>query len=457
MSKIVFQQKPKFYYFANFRLDAAERCLWRADERIALKPKQFDLLLYFIENAGRIVKRDELLDAVWTDIYIEENTLTRNVSWLRKLFENSATDENIIETVPKLGYRFAVQVTRSDESTGFDTKEIIIEEQVIQDLRSEETITVDRIEEATYKPDEEVVDERKNSSLLLQNNEPPGRSLSTSNFLLIGVVILGLLVSGFVFYRNSFKSEPAQKMKIGISRTDTYLGIQPENIIKTSADENYQLSAQTTESEKRQMMIGSIVHLRNGTSDEAGYLDVWGQVKNKPEFSIVPTETMFVSTHSNPNRENGSGSWRIVSATGKKDGEPLVYGDKIHLESLYPDAGFLDNCGWLKHMPVYKNYKKTGKFAVFTTYSEDRDNGTGTWIVSSDSKFEGNPVLEKDVIALENGFPGGGFLNATASVNNIPAFNDYDGILLVFINASSPNRRPNSGTWIISGSQLFSK
>lgn len=456
MSKTISQQKPEFYYFADFRLDAAEHCLWRADELVQLKPKQYDLLLYFLENAGRIIKRDELLDAVWTEIYIEENTLTRNVSWLRKLLEDGANVEKIIETVPKLGYRFAVQVTQSDETARFDTEEIIIEEQIIQHLHGEEAIIIDKIEAATNELSRTTVDESKNINLLLQNDALSGRLLTVSNFLLIGVAILGLLVSGFAFYGSFLKSEMPQKMAIGVSQTD--LEVQPKNIVSISADKNYQfVKSEFADSEKKQIMIGSVVHLRNGISDEAGYLDVWGQVKNKPEFSIVPTETMFVSTHSNPNRENGSGSWRIVSATGKKDGETLVYGDKIHLESLYPDAGFLDNCGWLKHMPVYKNYKKTGKFAVFTTYSEDRHNGTGTWIVNSDTKFEDDPVLEKDEIALENGFSGGGFLNAVGSVRDIPAFDDYDGTLLVFINDSSGSRRPNSGTWIISGSQIFSK
>lgn len=197
--------------------------------------------------------------------------------------------------------------------------------------------------------------------------------------------------------------------------------------------------------------------MKNGYSDEAGYLDAWGQVENKPEFSIVPTELMFVSTHQNPNRDNGSGSWQIVSATGKKDGEMLVYGDKIYLKNMYPDAGYLDNCGWLKDMPVFREFAKNEKFAVFTTYSEDRDNGTGTWIVSSNTKFDGSPVLEGASISLENGFSGGGFLDTAERINSLPAFADYDGSLLVFIHEASTNRRPDSGTWTISISKTALK
>lgn len=108
-------------------------------------------------------------------------------------------------------------------------------------------------------------------------------------------------------------------------------------------------------------------------------------------------------------------------------------------------------------MPVYKNFIKTQKFAVFTAYSEDRDNGTGTWIVSSDTKFDGSPVLEEDDIALENGFSGGGFLHTAGRASDIPTFNDYDGSRLVFIHESSTSRRPNSGIWIIYNSKAALK
>ncbi len=107
-------------------------------------------------------------------------------------------------------------------------------------------------------------------------------------------------------------------------------------------------------------------------------------------------------------------------------------------------------------MPVYKNFRKAEKFAVFTTYSKDRDNGTGTWIVKSDTESDGSPVLEGDGISLENGFPGGGFLNTAGRVSSIPAFNDYDGSLLVFIHESSTSH-PNSGIWTISSSKAALK
>ena len=84
------------------------------------------------------------------------------------------------------------------------------------------------------------------------------------------------------------------------------------------------------------------------------------------------------------------------------------------------------------------------KFAAFTTWSENRDNGTGTWVVSSDTEYEENPVLDGASISLENGFAGGGCLDAHGLVEEIPAFNDYNGRQLIFIHAITLNHRPNS-------------
>jgi hypothetical protein len=162
-------------------------------------------------------------------------------------------------------------------------------------------------------------------------------------------------------------------------------------------------------------------------------------VWSKPEFRQVPTETMFVSTHDNPNRDNGSGSWEIVSASGRSNGEPLVVGDRVHLKNMYPDAGYLDACGWVEHLRVFENYSDQSG-AVFTTKSPNRDNGTGIWIIRSATQEDGTPVLEGDSIAIESSYfindEGNnritGFLNVTGKVKDIPSFNDYDGSRLVF-------------------------
>jgi DNA-binding winged helix-turn-helix (wHTH) protein/pimeloyl-ACP methyl ester carboxylesterase len=98
------------YHFGPFRLDARERRLSRGQEVIPLRLKVFDTLLVLVENAGRLVTKQELLDTVWPETAVEENNLNHNVSVLRKALGERATGQRYIETVPRVGYRFAAPV-----------------------------------------------------------------------------------------------------------------------------------------------------------------------------------------------------------------------------------------------------------------------------------------------------------------------------------------------------------
>src|SRR5512132_1188243 len=98
------------YRFGPFHLDARERRLSRGDEVVPLRLKVFDTLLVLVENAGRLVTKQELLDAVWPETTVEENNLNHNVSVLRKALGDRATGQQYIETVPRVGYRFAASV-----------------------------------------------------------------------------------------------------------------------------------------------------------------------------------------------------------------------------------------------------------------------------------------------------------------------------------------------------------
>jgi pimeloyl-ACP methyl ester carboxylesterase/DNA-binding winged helix-turn-helix (wHTH) protein len=98
------------YRFGPFHLDVRERRLSRGCEAIPLRLKVFDTLCMLVENAGRLVTKQELLDAVWPETTVEENNLNHNVSVLRKALGECATGQQYIETVPRVGYRFAASV-----------------------------------------------------------------------------------------------------------------------------------------------------------------------------------------------------------------------------------------------------------------------------------------------------------------------------------------------------------
>jgi DNA-binding winged helix-turn-helix (wHTH) protein/pimeloyl-ACP methyl ester carboxylesterase len=98
------------YRFGPFHLDVRERRLWRGGDVIPLRLKVFDTLRVLVENAGRLVTKQELLDTVWPETAVEENNLNHTVSALRKALGDRATGQHYIETVPRVGYRFAAPV-----------------------------------------------------------------------------------------------------------------------------------------------------------------------------------------------------------------------------------------------------------------------------------------------------------------------------------------------------------
>src|SRR5262245_32646280 len=97
------------YEFGPFQLDIAERCLLREGRPVPLTPKVFDLLEALVRNSGHLVEKDELIQQVWPDSFVEEGNLNRNVSILRKVLGDDSS-QSYIETVPKRGYRFAAVV-----------------------------------------------------------------------------------------------------------------------------------------------------------------------------------------------------------------------------------------------------------------------------------------------------------------------------------------------------------
>jgi TolB-like protein len=114
------------YQFGDFTLDADERQLTKYNERLALPPKTFEVLLALVRHAGRLVTKRELLQLVWPDSFVEEGILAVHVSTLRKLLDDRNNGPRSIETVARSGYRFRADVTRVIDpavaKVGFDTQ-----------------------------------------------------------------------------------------------------------------------------------------------------------------------------------------------------------------------------------------------------------------------------------------------------------------------------------------------
>jgi TolB-like protein/DNA-binding winged helix-turn-helix (wHTH) protein/Flp pilus assembly protein TadD len=110
------QPHKALYEFGPFRLDPAERRLTRDGRSIALAPKAFDLLVVLVENAGHLLEKNELLKRLWPETFVEEATLAKHVSTLRKALGDSPEGTAFIETVPKAGYRFVAEVKHAERA-----------------------------------------------------------------------------------------------------------------------------------------------------------------------------------------------------------------------------------------------------------------------------------------------------------------------------------------------------
>src|SRR3984893_6195523 len=96
--------------FQSFRLDTAKQCLWRGQERVPIAPKAFDVLRYLVENPGRLVTQDEVLEKLWPETYVNPEVFRKYILDIRKILGDRPDKPEFIETVTKRGYRFIAPV-----------------------------------------------------------------------------------------------------------------------------------------------------------------------------------------------------------------------------------------------------------------------------------------------------------------------------------------------------------
>jgi DNA-binding winged helix-turn-helix (wHTH) protein/tetratricopeptide (TPR) repeat protein len=112
------------YEFGPFRMDMERYLLLRDDQSIPLSPKVFETLVFLVQHSGRIAKKDEIINTVWPDTFVEESNLAQNIFLLRKALGEEKNEHRYIVTIPGVGYRFVAPVREyeapspvSDESS----------------------------------------------------------------------------------------------------------------------------------------------------------------------------------------------------------------------------------------------------------------------------------------------------------------------------------------------------
>src|ERR1700722_19091574 len=108
--------------FHSFRLDIVNHCLWNGEDRVSLTPKAFDVLRYLVEHADRLVTQDEILSALWPEIYVNPEVIKKYVLEIRKALGDRHEKPQFIGTFPRRGYQFVAPVTERSAAGASDAR-----------------------------------------------------------------------------------------------------------------------------------------------------------------------------------------------------------------------------------------------------------------------------------------------------------------------------------------------
>jgi predicted ATPase/DNA-binding winged helix-turn-helix (wHTH) protein len=103
------------YQFGGFTLDLAKGCVFKGVQEIKLRPKVYEALKYLVEHSGRLVGKQELMQAVWPDSFVTDDSLVQCTLELRRALDDR--DQQLLKTVPRRGYLFAAKVIQLSKKT----------------------------------------------------------------------------------------------------------------------------------------------------------------------------------------------------------------------------------------------------------------------------------------------------------------------------------------------------
>lgn len=98
------------FQFLDYVLDADRREVRHAGRVLHIYPRAFDTLLFFVQNPGRILTKEEMLASIWTDVIVGENNLAQMIRGLREMFQDDVQNPHVIRTIPRRGYVFLPEV-----------------------------------------------------------------------------------------------------------------------------------------------------------------------------------------------------------------------------------------------------------------------------------------------------------------------------------------------------------
>ena len=201
----------RFYEFDDYKIDARRRILFKNGERVRLSSRIFDLLLVLVENEGRVLEHDELLERVWQGMFVEQSNLKKSVSALRQILGESPTESLYIKTIPRRGYSFVADVRAIPEETAGEPvlvretrEEIIVEEEIFDADDNREIVEIEPV-----RNPEPV---KKNLLAAAENSEKTSNYRKPVIIAFAAALILGL--TGFAVWKITRKSVSAEDFRL---------------------------------------------------------------------------------------------------------------------------------------------------------------------------------------------------------------------------------------------------
>ena len=108
------ETSPLNYQFGEFTLDVVRGCVLKAGEEIKLRPKVYETLKYLVEHPGRLIGKQELMQAVWPDAFVTDDSLVQCTLELRRALDDRS--QQLLKTVPRRGYLFTAAVIQAHRS-----------------------------------------------------------------------------------------------------------------------------------------------------------------------------------------------------------------------------------------------------------------------------------------------------------------------------------------------------
>src|SRR2546422_5482655 len=213
-------QNSSVFLFDDVRVEPSTFRVFKAGDAVSLEPKAVSLLLFLIENRGRLIEKDEILDTIWEGTNVTENALAREIGKLRKALGDDPKAARYIQTVHTRGYHFIAEVKQTDDATHVS--------------ETDENPVAPADVQSNLRPATEVLSSPNN---IPEAARPKPRLPAWKAVALSSAIFVGLLSGGLLWRRHMRSVQPPPASPIfsvavlpfkisGGGQDDEYLGVE---------------------------------------------------------------------------------------------------------------------------------------------------------------------------------------------------------------------------------------